>query len=159
LVGRGEKGKEDVYQWAGAGTGSCTEGSASYSPPNGGCLDLISSGRSSLDSAFVDASVDGRDVFFTTAESLVSQDPGLVDLYDAREGGGFPAPIPPAEPCQGEACQAPGAAPVDVTPASQAASGGNVKTNPKRRCPKGKVRPKAKKHCVKKYKHHRKGSR
>ncbi len=156
LVPRDRNGKQDVYQWAAPGAGSCTEGSPTYSPPNDGCLDLISSGQSPLDAAFLDASADGRDAFFTTAASLVAQDPGLVDVYDAREGGGFPIPPPPQEPCQGEACQSAGSAPADVTPASQAVTGGNVKPKKARRCPKGKVRVsvKGRKRCVKRHSKH-----
>jgi hypothetical protein len=91
----------------------------------------------------------------------VSQDPGLIDLYDAREGGGFPPPLPPIVPCSGEACQSPGPMPGDVTPASQQPGPGNVvPKHPK--CRKGKVWSKKKKHCVpRKGKHnkHRRAAR
>jgi hypothetical protein len=133
-------GKEDVYEWEASGSGpaaaKCTEGSSSYSPANGGCLSLISSAESASDSEFVDASPDGRDVFFKTASSLVPQDPGLVDIYDAREEGGFP-PAPGLSPsCEGEACQGPVSPPNDQTPASAAFSGpGNAVE-----CAKGKVK-------------------
>jgi hypothetical protein len=51
------------------------------------------------------ASPSGSDVFFATADQLVAQDTDtLPDYYDARIGGGFPAP-PAAVSCQGEACQ------------------------------------------------------
>lgn len=72
----------DVYEWEENGTGSCSK-------PQG-CLQLISSGRAEGGATFVDASADGADVFFLTDDSLVKSDPGAVDLYDAREGGGFP---------------------------------------------------------------------
>ena len=61
--------------------------------------------RDPNDSEFIDASRDGRDVFFSTFESLVPQDPDQVDLYDARMGGGFAPPVSPQE-CEGESCQA-----------------------------------------------------
>ncbi len=49
----------------------------------------------------------GEDIFFLTAGSLVAQDTdGLPDVYDARVGGGFPAPAAPAA-CEGDACQSP----------------------------------------------------
>jgi hypothetical protein len=85
----------DVYQWEAAGPG-CAK-------PNG-CIELISSGRSEDGARFVDASTSGDDVFFTTDESLIFTDPGSVDLYDARVGGGFPQPQPPI-PCFGDSCE------------------------------------------------------
>ncbi len=127
LVPRDSNGAQDVYEWEAPGTGSCEESSTSYSPPNGGCLFLISSGQSPTGSEFIDASTDGRDVFFTTAQSLVGQDSGLIDVYDARAGGGFPAPTTPPVSCEGEACQSPPAPPDDPTAASASFEGaGNV---------------------------------
>jgi sugar lactone lactonase YvrE len=155
LVARDRNGRQDVYQWSEPGAGGCSAQSASYSPPNGGCVDLISSGQSSQDSEFVDASADGRDVFFTTASGLVAQDPGLIDLYDAREGGGFPPPPAAQEPCQGEACQSPAPPPAEVTPATQAAGPGNLRPRKAGRCPKGKVWSKGKGRCVKKHHRHK----
>jgi hypothetical protein len=49
-------------------------------------------------------SASGSDIFFVTSTALVGQDTDtLHDLYDARIGGGFPAP--PPLPCSGEGCQ------------------------------------------------------
>jgi hypothetical protein len=118
LVPGDTNGKADVYQWEAPGSGDCTPSSSSYSPINDGCVSLISTGESPTDSEFIDASPTGRDVFFTTSSSLVPQDPALVDIYDAREGGGFPSPAAPAAPCEGEACQGPPAVPNDSSPAS-----------------------------------------
>jgi len=155
LVARDTNGRQDVYQWSAVGAGGCEETSGDFSEFNDGCVSLISSGESSLDSEFVDASADGRDVFFTTASSLVPQDPGLIDLYDAREGGGFEPPPPPVEPCQpGANCQSPEPPPGDVSPGSQNQSEGNVVPS-KHNCPKGKVYSKKKGHCVKKHHKHR----
>lgn len=90
-------------------------------------MDLISSGQSLKDSSFIDASPLGNDVFFTTLSSLLPQDPGLIDIYDARVEGGLPAPPQPAAACEGEACQSPPAPPNDPTPASSSFEGpGNV---------------------------------
>jgi hypothetical protein len=165
LVPSDTNGKEDVYEWEAPGSGGpagggCTAASSSFSPRNGGCLSLISSGESSSDSEFVDASPDGRDVFFSTASSLVPQDPGLIDIYDAREGGGFPPSQGRAPACEGEACQGPVAPPNDLTPSSASFKGpGNVVE-----CAKGKVKkngrcvakkPNKKKHHKKKM-HHKK---
>ncbi len=161
-------GHQDVYQWEEPGTGSCTEATDTYSEQNGGCIEPISSGRGSSDSEFFDADRTGTDVFFATARSLLPQDPGLVDVYDAREGGGFPAPSE-APSCEGEACQGPASAPEDPTPASATFRGaGNVVSAPaakkkakpaKRRCARGKVRRRGGR-CVRAHrkraaKHHR----
>jgi hypothetical protein len=148
LVPRDTNGTGDVYEWEAAGTGSCEEGAAAFVPQNGGCLYLISSGVSSFESEFREATPDGSDVFFTTASSLLPQDPGSVDLYDARVGGGFPQPIQPA-PCEGEACQSPPPPPQFPTPASSAYSGPGTPKH-KKPCPKGKrkVKRKGKARCV-----------
>jgi hypothetical protein len=146
-------GTADVYQWQEPGSGSCTSSSSSFSAANGGCIDLISSGESSRASEFDDASPSGDDVFFSTLASLVPQDYGLVDVYDARAGGGLPSPPPPAPECEGEACQHPAPAPGAQTPSSLGVQGnGNVQEQPKK-CSKGKVKRKGR--CVKK-KHHKK---
>ena len=92
LLPKDTNGKADVYQWEAAGTGDCSEAKASFSPPNGGCIALISSGEAPTDSEFIDASPEGDDVFLASGESLLSQDPGEADIYDARVGGGFAAP-------------------------------------------------------------------
>jgi len=97
----------DVYQWEAPGVGSCAKPA--------GCVSLLSSGRSADGARFIDASADGADAFFTTDASLVPGDPGSVDLYDARVGGGFPVPPSPI-PCVGDACQALPGEPEDPTP-------------------------------------------
>lgn len=169
LVLADTNGVQDVYQWEAAGSGDCAASSEAFSDSAGGCVSLISSGRGATTAEFVDASADGTDVFFTTGASLLPQDPGLIDIYDARAGGGFPAPPAPTPVCEGEACQGPIAAPNDPTPASAVFQGaGNVveeKARAKkkaRRCPKGKhrVKRRGKVRCQKKHKakrkHHRK---
>jgi hypothetical protein len=151
LLPSDNNGAKDVYEWQRAHSQAQCEqkGSPLYAKDSGGCLSLISSGESPADSEFIDASSDGRDVFFTTAESLFSEDPGSVDLYDARIGGGFAAK-PKVAPCQGEACQSPATAPDDRTPASASFHGASGKPKP-RGCPKGKrkVRKAGKARCVK----------
>jgi hypothetical protein len=98
--------RPDVYEWEAAGEGTCAE------PV--GCVGLVSGGRSGGGS-FVDASADGGDVFFATEESLVGADPGAIDVYDYRAGGGFPEPPPPFA-CVGDACQRLPSAPEDPSP-------------------------------------------
>src|SRR6476469_3383970 len=146
LLPNDTNGARDVYEWEAPGSGSCTEGSAAFSPPNGGCVALISTGESPRDSELIDASADGRDVFILTLSSLVPQDPGLVDIYDVRSSGGFPAPPNRAPVCEGEACQGPLSPPNDPTPASSSFEGaGNVGKQPARQHKKAKKR-KGKKH-------------
>jgi hypothetical protein len=49
----------------------------------------------------------GADVFFTSADRILGQDTDTqIDVYDARAGGGFPAPPEPFG-CPGESCQGP----------------------------------------------------
>jgi len=87
-----------------------------------GRVQLLSSGRSSEGSYFMDASASGRDAFFVTQERLVGWDvDGSYDLYDARIGGGLPEPVPAPPACTGDACQGGGAAP--LAPATGASSG------------------------------------
>ncbi len=154
LVPRDANGKQDVYEWErSASEGGCEEAGAEiYVQSAGGCLSLISSGTSAQDSKFIDASAGGSDVFFSTSASLLVDDLDLIDIYDARVGGGFPPrPEPPAA-CEGEACQSPPASPDDATPASASFEGaGNVTAEPpvtRKPCAKGKVRRRGR--CVKK---------
>ncbi len=71
-----------------------------------GRVALLTSGRSTTDSYFVNASADGSDAFVITRERLVGWDrDDAYDIYDVRVGGGFPEPPPPPIPCQGDACQ------------------------------------------------------
>lgn len=89
LVLADTNGKSDVYEW------------------DAGSVRLISSGVGSEGSKFIDASADGRDVFFTTRERLVAADrDSQIDIYDARIGGGFPEQPPPPN-CEDDACQQP----------------------------------------------------
>jgi DNA-binding beta-propeller fold protein YncE len=144
-------GTRDVYQWEEAGKGNCEAGDSNHFPQNGGCISLISSGKSPEDSDFVDASADGQDVFLATSSSLLAQDPGVVDIYDARVEGGFP-PLPVPKPaCEGEACQSPPAPPQAPVPSS-ANFRGPQESKP---CLKGKRKvrkPGRKARCVKKLK-------
>lgn len=130
LVPRDTNGVGDVYEWEPASSKQACEGIGGelYVQSAAGCISLISSGESSSDSRFLDASVDGRDAFFTTAASLVPQDGGLLDVYDARAGGGIPVPPAPPAVCEGEACQGAPSPPIDSTPASLVFEGaGNVR--------------------------------
>ena len=152
LVLADTNGAQDVYQWEEPGAGDCSEASPAFNALNGGCLSLISSGESPVDSEIIDVSPTGDDVFFATEAALLPQDKGLIDVYDARVGGGYPQPEGVAE-CEGEACQGPYDPPEDPTPASSSYEGpGNPSAAKatKPRCAKGKraVRRGGKTRCV-----------
>jgi hypothetical protein len=141
----------DVYEWEAQGEGSC-QGA-------GGCLSLVSSGRSQGGAVFVDASANGSDAFFLTEGSLVPADPGSADLYDAREGGGFPEP-PSEIPCQADACQILPSEPEDPEPGTLRQGPGNPPLSPPSpplspptptKCAKGRVLKKGR--CVSKPSH------
>jgi NHL repeat len=155
LVPSDVNGKQDVYEWERAGgEGQCDEvGAELYVAAAGGCISLISSGESATNSDLADASPSGRDVFFKTASSLLPQDPGLVDVYDARESGGLPQPPQAPAGCEGETCQGPSSAPDDATPASSSFHGASnsTKSGPPR-CRRGKVRREGR--CVGKHRNH-----
>jgi NHL repeat len=96
LVAADRNDAVDVYEWE----DSDLDGE--------GELRLISPGRGSGDSKFLDASAMGDNVFFTTRDRLVGIDTDdQVDLYDARVGGGIPAQNPSSPPpsCDGDGCQ------------------------------------------------------
>ncbi|HET9676943.1 MAG TPA: hypothetical protein VFP21_05515 [Solirubrobacterales bacterium] len=117
---------------------------------------LISSGTGFGGSVFLDASIDGSDVFFASGEALVSSDAdgGRETVYDARVDGGFPEPGPPDVPCgSDEACRSSGAIPppsVAGSATSTFAGAGNPRPQ---RCRRGTVRRGNR--CVKKAKRHR----
>jgi hypothetical protein len=91
---------------------------------------LITTGTADDDAQFIDASVDGDDVFFLTTESLVGWDVDgdRYDLYDARVGGGFPEPVSPDPGCEPGECQGqPGGGPDLSDPGLSGQSGdGNL---------------------------------
>lgn len=135
LVPQDTNGQQDVYQWEALGTGGCDEAAAGFSARNGGCVSLISTGESDAESEFLDASASGDTVFFLTESSIDPRDTGLVDVYAARVGGGYP---PPASGlgCLGDSCQSPSAPPNDATPASAGFRGAGNAT-PQRKARRG----------------------
>jgi hypothetical protein len=101
----------DVYQWRKNGVDGCSRVQ--------GCLSLITSGKGGFLNEFLGTDASGRDVFFTTDESLVPGDQDTEsDIYDARIDGGLAAPAPRPAECEGDSCSTPLAAPDDLTPAS-----------------------------------------
>lgn len=78
-------GVNSVYEYEPSSVGSCQQ--------SHGCVGLVSSDSAEQESAFVDASSNGDDAFFVTAQPLVPQDKDTnFDLYDARV-------CTPASPC------------------------------------------------------------
>jgi hypothetical protein len=111
LVPRDVNGTQDVYEYEPAGVGDCDASRAGYSEATGGCISLVSSGSSPEESAFMDASETGGDVFFITQAKLVSEDfDNALDVYDAREctaeSACYPqVPAAPPECTTGDACK------------------------------------------------------
>jgi hypothetical protein len=113
LVAQDINGKYDAYQYD-AITGK---------------ISLLSSGKSTSDSYFMDASASGDDAFIWTRERLVGWDfDDGFDFYDARVGGGVPGPVATPAECTGASCQGPLATPPGAPPASSAVTvgAGNV---------------------------------
>jgi len=141
LVSQDVNGTEDVYEYEPPGMGDCTSSSMSFSEHSGGCVSLISSGTSSEESGFMDASATGGDAFFLTAAKLGAQDRDTaVDIYDAHEctvGSPCFAPSPAQPPAcdTGDSCKvAPSPQPeIFGSPASATFSGsGNVTGSPQK---------------------------
>ncbi len=124
LVPSDVNGVEDVYEYEPPDVGACELAS--------GCVGLISSGTSSEESAFMDASADGSDVFFLTlAQLLPTEDTdNAFDIYDAHVcSSAAPCATPAstsAPPCgSAETCRGAPAPQPDVfgAPASQTSGG------------------------------------
>jgi hypothetical protein len=141
------EGVEDVYEFAPQGTGA--EGTCER---EAGCAFLISAGTEAADSNLIAVDETGKNVFFDTRDKLTLKDKDdLLDVYDAREGGGIAAEteISRAE-CQGENCQAPASPPNDATPGSSTFEGaGNVKEAPVAKKHAKKHKKHAKRHKAK----------
>jgi hypothetical protein len=160
LVPQDTNGLEDAYEYEPAGVGSCTSASTTYSERSQGCVSLISSGQSSGESIFMDASENGNDVFFATNSKLTGEDYDTAyDIYDAHVcSSELPCRsetvVPP--PCtSGDACKAaPSSQPEIFGPAPSATfSGvGNIVEEAKASVVKrkGKAKPKLKKHSKRK---------
>jgi hypothetical protein len=121
LVPAATNGKENVYEYEPTGVGSCKSAS-------GGCVALISSGTSERESAFIEATPDGSNVFFLTEANLLPQDTDTAfDIYDARTCTALSpcqtVPAPPGEGCDKTRTCRP-ASPVVPAPAGPAGSAG-----------------------------------
>jgi hypothetical protein len=144
LVPQDSNGLEDVYEFEPVGVGGCSErtssGSDVYVSSSGGCVGLISSGTSSSESAFFDASESGDDVFFITASKLVGADYDTgYDVYDAHvcgsEGVGCVSePVSPPPCTSGDSCKAAPSPQPEIfgaTPSATFSGQGNVVEAPR----------------------------
>jgi hypothetical protein len=137
-------GVPDAYQWEAKGEGSCALAA--------GCISILSNGALPQGASFADASADGADAYFLSEASLLPGDPGSIDLYDAKVGGGFAEPQPPI-PCEGDACQVLPAVPSEPSLATLAKGAGNPAVAYRKYCRKGYVKRKG--ICEKKGAHHK----
>jgi hypothetical protein len=169
LVPQDTNGLEDAYQYEPAGVGGCRQVGGAYSERSGGCVDLISSGTSAVESGFMDASETGDDVFFVTSAKLAPEDyDTAADMYDAHVcTPAVPchvAPVSPPPCTSGDSCKAAPAAQPELygAPASATFNGaGNVvghrRVQPistSKKCARGRLRSGDR--CVKR-KHRRSG--
>ncbi len=161
LVPQATNGLEDVYEYEPEGTGDCNSVASTFSERSGGCVGLISSGTSSEESVFYDASENGDDAFFITASKLVGADyDNGYDVYDAHVcATGAPcvsAPVAPPSCSSGDSCKAAPSPQPELfgpTPSATFSGTGNVleeakgtaKSKTKAKTKKGKVKKKGKK--------------
>ena len=169
LVSQAANAKEDVYEYEPNHLGSCAQSE--------GCVSLISSGSAQQESAFVEASEDGQDAFFVTAQPLVAGDHDTnYDLYDARIcTSGSPCltnetsslrPCESTQTCKPESTQAPSSeTPQTATPGagtiaslpSTTASASTTKAKP-RPLTRAQQLAKALKRCRKKKNRHKRAA-
>jgi len=97
---------QDVYEYVDGHPQLITTGTGETQAPKKG-------GSFGVAPGLVGVSADGSDVYFSTFDSLVSQDHNgvFIKFYDARAGGGFPAAVPPP-PCEAaDECHGAGSSP------------------------------------------------
>jgi hypothetical protein len=93
LTPQAYNGVMNVYEWHEGHVALISDGHDSVLAFGGPAVELIGTNES------------GLDVFFTTADRLVTQDTDdQIDVYDARVGGGFALP-PVLAPCTADSCQ------------------------------------------------------
>jgi DNA-binding beta-propeller fold protein YncE len=115
LTPRAQNTVMNVYEWEADGAGACRLLT--------GCVSLLSDGHDASEEAgeplvgFMGADASGADAFLQTSDALSPSDTNLaLGVYDARLGGGFPAPAQPAS-CLGEGCQPAEGSPAPAQPA------------------------------------------
>ena len=140
LTPQAVNGTWNVYEYEPPGIGSCTEETGTYSPRSGGCVGLISAGTSPEESAFLDASENGDDVFFLTLQENNVEDAHVC----GAEGVACTAAVAPPPPCSTEASCRPAPNPqpslYGAPPSATFNGAGNLAPPP----PPAVVKPKAK---------------
>ncbi len=144
LVPHGSDGRGNVYEY------------------ENGHVYPISDAAGGYESFFLDASANGENVFFATADQLLPQDTSNnVVVYDARVGGGFPVTVAPPVCANADSCKPPvSPQPSVFSPAGSATFNGvgNVSSQPPpketvtkktAKCKRGFVKSKSGK-CIKK---------
>lgn len=132
----------DVYVWHECEGGVCEDAMA-------GEVHMVSPGTDptsqDTETGTAGMSASGSDIFLFTRTPLVGQDAdSLVDVYDARVNGGFPAPTPESS-CSGEECQGTASSlPTFGAPGSVSFTGGANLAPPPEEAAKPAAKPKPK---------------
>jgi hypothetical protein len=149
LVPQDTNGLMDVYEYEPSGVGGCSSDGVTFSSVSQGCADLISSGTSSEESAFMDASENGDDAFFVTNEKLVLEDVDTTgDVYDAHVCTTavpcHPAPVVPPACTTGDSCKSsPSPQPELFGPSPSETFNGTGNVSQQAAKPKPKSKPRA----------------
>jgi hypothetical protein len=100
-----------------------------------GAVRLVSRARPGLSSRFLDASVDGKAIFFSTDDPIAPTDVDKsVDIYVTRVGAGYPYTAPTRVPaCAGNDCRGPVAplGPLALPSTDSVFGSGNVAVKPR----------------------------
>ena len=123
---------QDVYEYVDGRPQLITTGTGDTRAAKGGISTVLA--QPGLDGV----SADGRDVYFSSFDTLTSQDHNglFLKFYDARSGGGFPAPAPPppceaADECHGAGSAAP--SPMQIETGATLAGGNGAAVGSRRR--------------------------
>jgi hypothetical protein len=169
LAPQDTNGLMDVYEYEPPGVGSCTSVSITFVPNSNGCVGLITSGTASGESAFLDASENGNDVFFVTPARLTTADyDESTDVYDAHVCSDevpcvtLPVSSPPCT--SGDSCKAAPSPQPEIfgsAPSATFSGAGNVVEETAKAVVKHKKKPAKKKtkHKHAKHKHGKKDKR
>jgi hypothetical protein len=119
---------EDVYEYV--------DGRPQLITPGTGESKATELGFYSSAPGLTGVSADGRDVYFSTYDTLVSQDHNglFLKFYDARADGGFPATAPPPPCAAADECHGPDYPPAAALPEGTRAElggGGNLGGGPR----------------------------
>lgn len=158
LVPQDSDGLENPYEYEPVGVGDCVAGDSTFSERSDGCVSLLSSGTSNSESAFLDASENGDDVFFVTSSKLVSLDyDDSNDVYDAHvctsESPCVTPPVSPPPCASGDSCKAAPSPQPEIfgaAPSATFSGTGNVVEEAKKSTAKAKSKPKKKSKSKKK---------